>query len=66
MKMVIRELRKLWNIQVTVIPIIIAVLEAVLKRLQREIEELEIKGQIETIQTTALLSPRILRKVRET
>ena len=50
--------------RVTVIPIVIGVLGTVSKGLERGLEELEIEGRIETMQTTALLrSVRILRKV---
>ena len=40
---------------VTVIPTVIGVLEMIPKCLVRELEELEIRGRAETIQTTALL-----------
>ena len=61
------ELRKLWNMRVAVIPITIGAVEIVSKDLKRGLEELEIRGWIETIQTTALLkSARILKRVPET
>ena len=48
------------------IPIIIGVLDTVTKGLIQELEDLEIGGRVEIIQTTALLrSTRILRKVPE-
>ena len=50
-----RELRKLLNIRVTVIPIWIGALGAVLKDLEKGQEELEIGRRIKTIQTMALL-----------
>ena len=50
-----RELRKLWNQKLTVIPIVISMLGMVPKGLERQLEGLEIGGRIETIQTTALL-----------
>ena len=57
--------RKLWNM--TVIPIVIGALGLVTKGLVKGLEGIEIRGQMETIQTTALLrSPRILRRVLET
>ena len=63
----IREQRKLWNISVTVIPMVTGILGTVPKRLERGLQELEIRGRIEAIQTTALLrSARIARKVLET
>ena len=62
-----RELKKLWNMKVTFIPIIIGALDTVIKGLIKGLEDLEIKGRVETIQTTALLrSVRILRRVVET
>ena len=62
-----RELKKLWNIRVKVIPIVDGALGTVPINLEKEMEELEIKGRIETIQATALLrSLRISRRVLET
>ena len=62
-----RGLKKLWNMKVTVIPIIIGALDTVTKGLVQGLEDLEIRGRVETIQTTALLrSVRILRRVLET
>ena len=56
-----RELKNLWNMKVTVIPIVIGALGTVTKELLKILEDLEI------IQTTALLrSDRILRRVKET
>ena len=62
-----RELKKIWNMRVKVVPIVIGALGTVPKGLERSLDELEIRGRIETIQTTALLrSARILRRVLET
>ena len=62
-----RELRKLWNIKVKVVPIVIGAFGKVPKALENNLGELEIRGRIETLQTTALLgSARILRRVLET
>ena len=62
-----RELRKQWNMGVTVILIVVGACGMVPKGLERRGKELEIRGRIETIQTTALLrSVRILRRVLET
>ena len=62
-----RELKKLWNKKVTVIPIVIGALGAVTKGLIKRLEDLERRGWEETIQTTALLRlARILRRVLET
>ena len=62
-----RELKKLWNINVTVILIIVGALGMVPKNLAWKIEELNICERIETVQTPALLkSAKILRKVLET
>ena len=50
----------------TVIPIVVGMLGRVPKILGKRLEEMEIKGSIETIQTTALLkSARILRRFLE-
>ena len=57
-----RELKKLWNMTVTVVPIMVGALGTVPKGLEKRLEELEIRRRIEPIQTTALLrSARILR-----
>ena len=62
-----RELKKLWNIKMKVIPLVLIVLGALPKGLERGLEQLEIKERIKTIQTTALLRlARILRRVLET
>ena len=59
----VRELKKLWNMKVTVIPIVTGALGKVTKGLVQEMEDLEISGRVETIQTTALLrSNRILKR----
>ena len=51
----------------TVMLIVIGALVTIPKSLERILEELEIGGQAETIQATALLkSDRILKKVLET
>ena len=53
--------------KVTNIPIVIGALGTVTKGLAQELEDLEIMGRVETVQTTALLrSARILRRVLET
>ena len=60
-----RELKKLWNMKV--IPVVTGVLGTVTKGLIKGLEDLEIRGRVETIQTTTLLrSARILRRVLET
>ena len=43
------ELKKLGNIQLTMIVIIVSMLAIILKVLERRLEELEIRGRIETI-----------------
>ena len=59
-----RELKKLWNMQVTIIPIVIGAFGTVTKGLSKGLEDLEVGGRVETIQTTALLkTARILRRV---
>ena len=62
-----RELKKLWNMKVTIVPIVIGALGTVTKGLLKGLEDLEVGGRVETIQTTALLrTTRILRRVLET
>ena len=62
-----RELKKLWNMKVTIIPIVIGAFGTVTKGLLKGLEDLEVGSRGETIQTTALLiTARILRRVLET
>ena len=61
-----RELKKLWHMKVTLIPIVIGALGTVTKGLVQGLEDLEMKGPMKTIQTIALLrSARIQRRVLE-
>ena len=53
--------------KVTVIPIVIGAFGTVTKGLLKGLEDLEVGGRVENIQTTALLKTvRILRRVQET
>ena len=62
-----RELKTLWNMKVTIVPIVIGALGTIIKELLKGLEDLEVDGRVETIQTTALLrTARILRRVLET
>ena len=62
-----RGLKKLWNMQATIIPIVIGAFGTVTKGFLKELEDLEVGGRVETNQTTALLrTARILRRVLET
>ena len=62
-----RELKKLWNIKVSIVPIVIGTFGIVTEGLLKGLEDLEVGGRMETIQTTALLkTARILRRVLET
>ena len=59
-----RELKKLWNMKVMVAPMVIGALCPISKGLVQGLEDLEIRGGVEAIQTTELLrSARIMRKV---
>ena len=62
-----RELKKLWNMKVTIAPLGIGALGTITKGLLKGLEDLEVGGRVETIQMTALLrTARILRRVLET
>ena len=62
-----RELKKLWNMKVTIVPIVIGALGTVTKGLLKGLKDLEVDGRVETIQSTTLLrTARILRRVLET
>ena len=50
-----RELKKIWNMKGTIIPIVIGTFDTVTKGLLKGIEDLEVDSQVETIQTTTLL-----------
>ena len=61
------ELKKLWNMKVTIIPIVIGAFGTFTKGLLKGLKDLEAGGGWETIQTTALFrTARILRRVLET
>ena len=49
-----REQKKLWHMKVTVIRTVIGTLRTTFKELVKELEDLEIRGQVKTIQTIAL------------
>ena len=62
-----RELKKLWNMKVTIVPIVIDVFGTITKGLLKGLEDLEVGGRVETIQMTALLrTARILRRILKT
>ena len=62
-----RELKKLWNMKVTIVSIVICPFGTVKKGLLKGLEDFEVSGRIETIQMTALQrTARILRWVLET
>ena len=54
-----RELKKLWNMRVTIVPIVIGVLGTITKWLLKGLEDLEFGGRVETIQMIALLTTAI-------
>ena len=58
------ELKKPWNMKVTIIPLTIGAFGTVTKGLLKGLEDLEIRGRVETIRTSTLLrTARILRRV---
>ena len=62
-----RELKKLWNMKVTIVPIVIGAFATIIKGLLKGLEDLEVGGRVETIQMTALQrTAKILRRVLET
>ena len=44
-----RELKKLWNMKVTIVPIVIGALSTITKGLLKGLEDLEVGGRVETI-----------------
>ena len=62
-----RELKKLWNMKVSIVAIVIGAFGTVTEGLLKDLEDLEVVRRVETIQTTALLkTARIPRRVLET
>ena len=58
---------KLWNMKLTIIPIVIGAFGTVTKGLFEGLKDLEVGARVEIIQTTALLrTARMLRRVLET
>ena len=66
-KYLARELKKLWNMNVTIVLIVIGAFGTITRGLLKGLEVLQVGGRVETIQMTALLwTARILRRVLET
>ena len=62
-----RELKKLWNMKVTIVPIVIGALGTITKGLLKGLDDLEFGRRVETIQTAALVwTATILWRVLET
>ena len=62
-----RELKKILNMKVAIITVAIGAFNTVTEGLLMRLEDLEIRGLVETIRTTTLLrTARILRSVLET
>ena len=49
-------MKKLWNMQVTVIPNVIGAFGTVTKGLLKGLEDLEVGGRVETIQANSLIA----------
>ena len=49
-----RELKKLWNMKVTIVPIVIGAFDTVTKGFLKGLEDLEVSGWVETIQTDSI------------
>ena len=63
----VTELKDPYVMKMMMIPTVIGALSTVTKGLVKGLEDLKVRGRVETIQTTALLrSARILRRVLET
>ena len=61
------EKKELWNMKVTMVPIVIGALGTITKELLKGLEDLEVGGRVETIQMSALLrTARTLRRILET
>ena len=51
-------MKKLWNMKVTIVPIVIGTIGTITKGLLKGLEDLEFGGLVETIQMTVLLRTR--------
>ena len=59
-----RELKKLWDMKVTIVPIVIGAFGTVTNWFLKGLEDLDVGERVETIQIAALLrTARILRRV---
>ena len=59
----VRELKKLWDMKIVIIPIVLGALRTTLKTLQKGMKDIEIKTSICELQKTVILhTARILRK----
>ena len=59
-----KQKTKLWSMKVTVIPIVVGALVSIHKGSVKRQEDMEIRGKVETTQTTKLLSStKIMRSV---
>ena len=61
-----RELQKIWNVKVKIIPLVVGSLGAILKQFGNRLKKIGIAAGTTQVQRTVLLgTARILRKVRE-
>ena len=62
-----KKKKTLWNVKVTITPIVIGAFVTVTKGLLKGLEDLEVEERLETIQTTTLLrTTSIVKRVLET
>ena len=62
----VRELKRLWDMKVVVIPIVLGALGTTPKTLQKRMKDIGIETRIDELQKTVILhTARILRKVLE-
>ena len=61
-----RELQKIWNVKVKIIPLAVGSLGAIPKQFGNRLRQIDITAGMAQVQKTVLLGPaRILRKVLE-
>ena len=59
-----RELQKLWNSKISIVPIVVGAFGTIPKSLKKHLNELNVEVNISQMQTTVLLSiTRIIRKL---
>ena len=60
-----RELKKLWNMKVTIVPIVIGAFGTITKGLLKGLENMEVSGQVETIQMIPMMWKILMVQIKK-